>query len=75
MGGSKTQDGDGDVSGAATLPPLWSPCVKHEEEVAEGEEEEAWNRRPQSAELEVPRWLWLQPHLFSYIQRRKLRIR
>lgn len=54
------------MHGAATLLPLWSPCAKHEEEVAEGEEE-AWSRRPQSGGLEVPRWLLLQPHLFSYI--------
>lgn len=37
---SRTQDEDGDVHGVATLRPLWSPCAKHEEEVA-GEEGEA----------------------------------
>lgn len=54
------------MHGVATLLPLWSPCARHEEEVAEGEEE-AWSRRPQSGGLEVPGWLSLQPHLFSYI--------
>lgn len=73
MEDSKTQDEGGDVHGAATPLPLWSPCARHEEEVVEGEEE-AWSRRPQSAGLEVPGWLSLQPHLFSYIHWKKLRI-
>lgn len=42
---------------ATILLSLWSQCVRHEEEVVEVEEEvEAWNKRPQSGELEVPRW-------------------
>lgn len=44
---------------AAILLSLWSQCVRHEEEVVEVEEEvEAWSKRPQSGELEVPRWQW-----------------